>query len=154
MKRILTACLIVALCLVAIGCAAFAEREDELFIDMEADSLILPDDAATVGDDLELGLDAGGVDVGEAVSLDLPEALQGDEDNDNSPISNKTVIKKYIRYKIEDGEASVVSADRAVCEADIPETIKGCKVTSIAPGAFAGCDQLCKADNNCYLTEL
>lgn len=142
MKRILTACLIVALCLVAIGCAAFAEREDELFIDMEADSLILPDDAATVGDDLELGLDAGGVDVGEAVSLDLPEVLQDDADDDDSIVSNKTVIKKYIRYKIEDGEASVVSADRAVCEADIPETIKGCKVTSIAPGAFAGCDQL------------
>ena len=142
MKRIFTACLIVALCLTAIGCAAFAEGEDDLFIDMEADGLILPDDAAMVGDDLELELDAGGVGVGEAVSLDMPEALQDDADDGNLPVSNKTVIKKYIRYKIEDGEASVVSADRAVCEADISETIKGCKVTSIAPGAFAGCDQL------------
>jgi len=142
MKRIFTACLIVALCLTAIGCAAFAEGEDDLFIDMEADGLILPDDAAMVGDDLELELDAGGVGVGEAVSLDMPEALQDDADDGNLPVSNKTVINKYIRYKIEDGEASVVSADRAVCEADIPETIKGCKVTSIAPGAFAGCDQL------------
>ena len=142
MKRIFTACLIVALCLTAIGCAAYAEGEDDLFIDMEADGLILPDDAAMVGDDLELELDAGGVGVGEAVSLDMPEALQDDADDGNLPVSNKTVIKKYIRYKIEDGEASVVSADRAVCEADISETIKGCKVTSIAPGAFAGCDQL------------
>ena len=142
MKRILTACLIMALCLAAIGCAAFAEGEDDLHIDMEADALILSGDAAIVDDDLEMELDAASIDVDQAVSLDLPEALQGDEDNDNSPISNKTVIKKYIRYKIEDGEASVVSADRAVCEADIPETIKGFKVTSIAPGVFAGCNQL------------
>ncbi|MBQ6121321.1 MAG: leucine-rich repeat protein [Clostridia bacterium] len=142
MKRILTMALIVAWCLAAIGCAAFAEGEDELHVDMGTDSLILSDDAAISGDDLELELDPGSIDVAEALSLDLQEALQNDVVDGKSPVSNKTVIKKYIRYKIEDGEASVVSADRAVCEADIPETIKGCKVTSIAPGAFAGCNEL------------
>ena len=142
MKRILTAYLIVALCLAAISYAAYAEGEDDLHIDMEADGLILADDAAFIGDDLELELDAGSLDVAEAISQDLLEALQDDVDIGYSPVSNKTVVKNYIRYKIEDGEASVVSADRAVCEANIPETIKGYKVTSIAPGAFAGCNQL------------
>ena len=142
MKRISTACLIMALCFAALSCAAFAEGEDDLHIDMKADDMILPDDAAIIGDDIELELNAGSIDVIESVSLGLLEALQDDVDNGNSPVSNKTVIKNFIRYKIEDGEASVVSADRAVCEANIPETVKGCKVTSIAPGAFAGCNQL------------
>ncbi len=142
MKRLLTAYLVMALCLTVIGNAALADGVDGLYIDAESDGLVLSDDAAIMGDDMEMELDDVSIDVAEAVSLDLPEALQGDVDDDSAPISNKTVIKKYIRYKIEDGEASVVSADRAVCEANIPETIKGYKVTSIAPGAFAGCNQL------------
>ena len=142
MRRIMTACLFIVLSLVVVSCAAFAVGGDDLYIDMGAESLNLSEDSAIAGDDLELAPNAVSVDLPEAVSLDLPEQLQNDVDDGYSPVSNKTVIKKYIRYKIEDGEASVVSADRAVCEANIPETIKGCKVTSIAPGAFAGCNQL------------
>lgn len=142
MKRLLTACLVTALCLAVIGCAALADSANDLYIDMEDDELILSDDAQIADDGLELGLDIGGFDVAEAVSLDVPEALQDDGDDGGEPVSNKTAIKNLIRYKLEDGEATVVSADRAICEANIPEKIKDCKVTGIAPGAFAGCNQL------------
>lgn len=142
MKRLLTACLVTALCLAVIGCAALADGADDLYIDMGDEELILSDDAEIVDGGLELDLDVGDIDVAEAVSLDVPEALQEDGTNSGVPVSNKTAIKKLIRYKLEDGEATVVSADRAICEANIPEKIKGCKVTAIAPGAFAGCNQL------------
>lgn len=143
MRRILTACFIAALCVALIGCAALADEADDLlYIDGAMDGLVLSGDAAIAGDDLELNLDVGALELSGPESAELSEPLQNDEDDGSSAVSNKTVFKDLIRYRIEDGNATIISADKAICEAYIPEKVKGYKVVSIEDGAFAGCKDL------------
>ena len=141
MRRMMTACLIVMLGAACLGCIALAEGEYDLYLDQAPDGRILPDDSAVI-DGLDLELNAGALQLAEPDPLDVPEMLMSETPQTGSTASNKTVFKKLIRYEIKKGEATVVYADRAICEAKIPEKIKGYAVTSIADGAFEGCKDL------------
>ena len=97
MKRILTACFIVTLCMALIGCAALADEADGLHIDEAADGLDLCGDAAIAGDGLELDLGVGALELSGPEPVEPPELAQNDGDDGSSTVSNKTVFLIFYR---------------------------------------------------------
>ena len=136
MKRYMRAWLAVALCVALAGGAALAEGRDPLDLELgepTVAALQAPEDA------LAIDLDGGALDGAPAE----PEA-PAEEARPNETVSNRIVIKRYISYEISKGEATVLTADRAITEAYIEDEVKGYPVTRIAPEAFAGCKKLWK----------
>ena len=135
MKRCLSAWLILTLCTALVGGSpiALAEEQDDLSLDLEMDAPAQSDEdgMAVDGLSLELDLDVDSLEIAEPASAEAPQ------DNDSIE-ENRTVVNRYIRYEIANGEATVVSADKALTEANIPRTIKGYTVKHIAENAFSG----------------
>jgi hypothetical protein len=149
MKRFIMAWLVAAMCLAPLSGVALASagEVEDTALEIELEGPALPDADAIVEDDLSLDVDLEPLDAVEPEAAQAPApvgGLQGNaaepEDEDVQP--NGTVLKKLIRYEISDGEATVISADKAITDANILEEVKGYPVRHIAAGAFAGCKKL------------
>jgi len=140
MKRLIAAWLIAALCVAMMGCAALAEGETELSLELAPEEPALSQPEAPEAQALELDLAPDALEVTEPEPEAPAEAAEGLQSNAAAP--NNIVLSKLISYEIVGGEATVVSADRAITDANIPAAVKGYPVTAIADGAFAGCKKL------------
>ena len=147
MKRFIMAWLVAAMCLFAVGGAALASALEvgDTALDIELEGPALPDADVIVEDELSLDVELEPLDaVGpEAAQAPAPVGgLQGNATEAKDVQPNGVVLKKLIRYEISNGEATVISADKAITDANILETVKGYPVRHIAAGAFAGCKKL------------
>lgn len=140
MKRYIALCLVAALCAAAIGGAALAESPDAPAIELELDEQALADAPALDEAELALDLDIEPLDITEPEQPEAGEGLQGNDADGET--ANRVVLKRFIRYEISGGVATVVSADKSITDANIPETVNGYKVKHIAPNAFLGCTKL------------
>ena len=139
MKRTIALCLAAALCAVAIGGAALAESQEPA-VELELDEQALADAPALGEAELALDLDIEPLDITEP---ELSEAGDGLQSNDaDGEAANRVVLKRFIRYEISGGVATVVSADKSITDANIPEKVNGYTVKHIAPNAFLGCTKL------------
>ena len=139
MKRFLAVMLAAALVVALLGCAALAQEAGQAAQsdDVTLDAPVLFDVSMDMDGETALDLDVGQTVVPQSDDEETSIELQP-----NAVDSNSTVTKKYIVYEIEDGEASVVSADKIVSNAEILESVNGYPVTGIAPKAFSGCNRL------------
>ena len=137
MKRFLMIWLLAALLASCIGCGALAQDRDAPSVDVALDGQGLSDAPVAANDGIALDLDAGAL-------VGARQASSGEQNaaRSNDAESNEYVTTKYIVYEIADGEAAVVSADKAIREANILESVKGYPVTRVAEEAFSGCDHL------------
>ena len=137
MKRRIAVWLVMALCAALAGIAAMAESQDALSV--EPEEPLLTD--AFCEDDAALSLDLE-LDALEGLQPELVQPPEDSADEAGGLESNRIVVKKLVCYQITGGVATVVSADRAICEANIPATVKGYPVKHIAPRAFYDCPEL------------
>ena len=140
MKRTIALWLAAALCATAIGGAALAEGQELPAVELELEEQALADTPALEEAELALDLDIEPLDIDDP---QLPEAEDGLQNNDaDGEAANKVVLKRFIRYEISGGAATVVSADKSITEANIPEKVNGYTVKHIAANAFLGCTKL------------
>ena len=135
MKRFLAILLVAAL----LGCAALAQEADQAIQpgNVTLDAPVLFDVSMDMDDETALDLDIGQTVFPQSGDGETSTSVQPNIDDQNS-----IVTKKYIVYEIEDGEATVVSADEVISKAEILESVNGYPVTSVAPKAFSGCHRL------------
>ena len=135
MKRFLAVLLVAAL----LGCAASAQEAGQAAQSDEVtlDTPVLFDVSMDMDDETVLDLD-----IGQTITPQSGDGEASTELQPNVVDENSTVTKRYIVYEIKDGEATVISADKVISNAEILESVNGCPVTRIAPKAFSGCKRL------------
>lgn len=141
MKRFMAIWLAAALGLSLVGGAALAEGQDDVPVELELelDAPALSDASEMDDAGLELDLDIAPL---ENLQPELAKAPVSNDSGDGEAASNKIVVKKYITYEIAGGQATAITADRSLTNADIMSEVNGYPVTAIAPNAFQGFTKL------------
>ena len=139
MKRIVAVWLAAALCVALVGGAVLAEGQDDMPVELELDAPALSDAPETDDAGMDLDLDIAPLD---GLQPEPVEAPVSNDPGDGEDVSNKIVVKKYITYEIVGGQATAITADRSLTEANIMDEVNGYPVTAIAPNAFQGFTKL------------
>ena len=139
MKRIVAVWLAAALCVALVGGAVLAEGQDDMPVELELDAPALSDAPETDDAGMDLDLDIAPLDGFQPEPVEAPVS---NDPGDGEDVSNKIVVKKYITYEIAGGQATAITADRSLTEANIMDEVNGYPVTAIAPNAFQGFTKL------------